>query len=92
MRLRTAHQGRVLTAPSQAWVDGALRKALQPDPARRYQEVAEFAYDLHHPNPEFMHGSRTPLIERNPVAFWKGLSLVLGVALLLLLAFAARRG
>jgi serine/threonine protein kinase len=93
-----AAQGRLVYRPLAgdaaavpAWVDGALRKALQPEPARRYQEPSEFVYDLRHPNPEFMHRRRTPLIERNPVAFWKGLALVLGVALLLLLlAFGVR--
>lgn len=64
-----------------AWIDGALRKALHPHPDRRYAEVAEFIHDLHHPRREFMNAVRPPLIERNPEALWKGVSLVLAVLL-----------
>ncbi|TGN40187.1 bifunctional protein-serine/threonine kinase/phosphatase [Marinobacter confluentis] len=64
------------------WVDGALRKALHPDPQRRYAEVSEFIYDLYHPRQEFVNAARPPLIERNPEALWKGLSLVLAVLLM----------
>jgi serine/threonine protein phosphatase PrpC len=69
-----------------AWVDGALRKAVHADPLRRYEEVSEFAYDLRHPNREFLSRRSPPLIERNPVAFWKGISLVLLFLLLALLS------
>ncbi len=59
------------------WVDGALRKAVQPDPAGRYEALSEFLYDLRHPNPRLGDTVRKPLMERNPVAFWKGLSGIL---------------
>jgi serine/threonine protein kinase len=65
-----------------AWVDAALRKALQIDPRRRYAEVAEFVYDLHHPNGAFLERTRTPLIERSPLLFWKAASFALMLALL----------
>jgi serine/threonine protein phosphatase PrpC len=68
------------------WADEALRRAVQADPARRYEDLAEFIYDLRHPNAAFLSRTRPALIERNPVAFWKGLSailLVLVVGLLL---------
>jgi serine/threonine protein kinase len=64
------------------WIEGALRKAVHPNPLQRYEEVAEFAYDLRHPNREFLSRRNPPLIERNPVAFWKGVSLALALALL----------
>ncbi|MFS2020479.1 protein kinase domain-containing protein [Massilia sp. CT11-108] len=64
-----------------AWVDAALHKALQIDPRRRYEDVAEFVYDLHHPNSAFAERRRTPLIERSPLLFWKAVSFGLGVAL-----------
>lgn len=64
-----------------AWVDAALHKALQIDPRRRYEDVAEFVYDLHHPNSAFAERRRTPLIERSPVLFWKAVSFGLGLAL-----------
>lgn len=64
------------------WIEGALRKAVHPNPMQRYDEVAEFAYDLRHPNREFLSRRSPPLIERNPVVFWKSVSLVLAVALI----------
>jgi serine/threonine protein phosphatase PrpC len=67
------------------WVEGALRRALQPDPFKRYEDAAEFAYDLRHPNREFLLRRSPPLIERNPLAVWKGLSAVLLLALMLAL-------
>jgi serine/threonine protein phosphatase PrpC len=66
------------------WVDGALRKAVHPDPDKRYGELSEFLFDLRHPNEAFLD-ARPPLIERNPLLFWKGLSFVLACAVLLLL-------
>jgi serine/threonine protein phosphatase PrpC len=67
------------------WVEGALRRALHPDPLKRYEDPAEFAYDLRHPNREFLLRRSPPLIERNPLVFWKGLSALLLLALLLAL-------
>ena len=64
-----------------AWVDDAIRKAVEPDPFERYEELSEFVYDLHHPNNAFLNKTRPPLIERNPVIFWKSISLVLFLAL-----------
>lgn len=69
-----------------AWVDDAIRKAVDPDPLKRYDELSEFVYDLHHPNRAFLTKTRPPLIERHPVAFWKAVSLILAVALLVVLA------
>jgi len=68
------------------WVDGALRKALHPDPTKRYQELSELIYDLRHPNPMFVNAGRAPLLERNPLLFWKGLSLGLFLIVVWLLA------
>ena len=68
-----------------AWIDGVLRKAVHPDPYKRYEELSEFVYDLRHPNEAFLRKTRQPLIERSPVAFWKGLSLVLAVLVLIML-------
>lgn len=68
-----------------AWIDGVLRKAVHPDPYKRYEELSEFVFDLRHPNKQLLTGPVTPLIERNPVRFWKMLSLVLAVAVVALL-------
>lgn len=57
-----------------SWIDGALRKAVSINPERRHTLLSEFVYDLSHPNPDYSRNERPPLIERNPVAFWRGLS------------------
>jgi serine/threonine protein phosphatase PrpC len=72
-----------------AWVDAALRKALQIDPRRRYEDVSEFVYDLHHPNSAFLERTRPPLIERSPLLFWKAMSF--GLVLALVADLALRR-
>ncbi|TVP53942.1 MAG: bifunctional protein-serine/threonine kinase/phosphatase [Halomonadaceae bacterium] len=71
------------TIPS--WVDETLRKAVHPNPNKRYQEISEFTADLRHPNPSFINRTRPPLIERSPVAFWQGLSAILAVVVVYLL-------
>jgi serine/threonine protein kinase len=60
-----------------AWIDGALKKAVHPDPYQRYEELSEFVFDLRHPNKNFLKTSPVPLIERDPLLFWKVLSAVL---------------
>ena len=69
-----------------AWVDEVLRRAVQPNPAKRYAELSEFVFDLRHPNPAFVNRHRPPLIERHPVRFWQGLCGVLCAALVWALA------
>ncbi|UCV27614.1 bifunctional protein-serine/threonine kinase/phosphatase [Ferribacterium limneticum] len=66
-----------------AWIDDAIRKAVEPDPFARHEELSEFIFDLHHPNHEFLNKTKPPLIERNPVIFWKSVSFVLMLALIL---------
>ncbi len=94
-RPRPAHRLRYTPARQhndklQPWVDGALRKAVHPNPARRYDTLSEFLYDLSHPNPRFSGESTQPLVERNPVAFWKGLSALLVLGNLILLYLLSR--
>lgn len=72
----------------QVWVDKALEKAVHPYPAKRYDTMSEFLYDLSHPNQGLLKASGKPLIERNPMAFWKGLavlSLLFNLVMLILL-------
>ena len=75
-----------------AWMDDAIRKAVQPDPLQRYDELSEFIYDLHHPNQAFLNKTRPPLIERNPVVFWKSVSFVLLLVIIVLLSGKATFG
>jgi serine/threonine protein kinase/serine/threonine protein phosphatase PrpC len=67
-----------------AWVDETIRKAVHPNPDKRYEDVSEFVFDLTHPNQSFLNKARPPLIERNPVAFWKSISFVLFLITILL--------
>lgn len=67
------------------WVDGALEKAVRLDPKRRYMVETELPYDLSHPNPEFIERHNRPLLERNPVGFWRGAALLSLFANLVLL-------
>ena len=68
------------------WVDEAIRKAVRPDPYKRYDEITEFVFDLRHPNQKFLNKARPPLIERSPVLFWKSVSLILALVIVFLLA------
>ncbi len=58
------------------WMDGAVRKAVDPQPDKRYPVFSEFLYDLCHPNAEFMKAGE-PLIERSPLAFWRAMAAIL---------------
>jgi serine/threonine protein kinase len=71
------------------WVDGAIKRAVHPDPAKRYAELSEFVFDLRNPKKDYLDRSR-PLLERDPLLFWKLLSAVLAVAVLALLVRLAR--
>jgi protein phosphatase len=66
------------------WIDVCLRKACAPRPSQRYESLSEFLRDLDVPNTALVaeHVDR-PVLERNPLRFWQGVSLVL---LLLLVA------
>jgi serine/threonine protein kinase len=69
-----------------AWIDGALKRCVHPDPAQRYESLSEFVFDLRHPNPRYLNSSAPPLIERNPLLFWKSASVILLVIIAVLLA------
>lgn len=68
-----------------AWLDFTLRKAVHPDPRQRYAELSEFTYDLRHPNSEAVASADPGLLERDPALFWKCVSFLLCVLLLVLL-------
>lgn len=71
------------------WVDGAIKRAVQVQPEKRYDSLSEFLYDLSNPNPLYTKDN-IPLIERNPLAFWRGLSalLLLGNLVLAVIFFS----
>jgi len=67
------------------WLDGMLRKSVHPDPSKRYHELSEFLYDLRNPNSKLATDDHRPLLERNPLRFWQGLSATLALLVLVLL-------
>ncbi len=73
-----------------AWLDAVLAKSLCPQPGKRQEVISEFAYDLQHPSAQFNKQARIPVIERDPVLFWKALSLLLGLSSFILLLLRAR--
>ena len=68
------------------WMEAALRRAVQLDPAKRYDSLSEFVFDLRHPNPNYATASAPPLIERNPNLFWKCTTAILAIIVIILLA------
>jgi len=68
------------------WIDDVLKKAVHPNPYKRYQELSEFTTDLRRPNKAFLNKTRPPLLERNPALFWKSISFFL-LAIIVLMLF-----
>jgi serine/threonine protein kinase len=66
-----------------AWIDGALRRTVAVDPYQRYGELSEFIYDLRHPN-EALQDTPTPLLDRNPLLFWKSIVVLLLIVIVFL--------
>jgi len=66
-----------------AWLDFTLQKALQPDPAQRYQALSEFIYDLRQPNPAFQ--APKSLLQLHPLWFWQSCVLLQSFVILWLL-------
>ncbi len=81
-----------LNAVVPPWLDSVILRSLDPDPERRYQLFSEMAYEV--ANPErvtFLHRKDAPLLERNPLLFYKSLCLALGLAVAVLALLLARR-
>jgi serine/threonine protein phosphatase PrpC len=71
-----------------AWLDAAIARAIAIDPAKRYRDVLEFAFEIE-------NGARSgrpaaprkkSLHEKNPLLFWQGLCALLLLALIFVLA------
>ncbi|MCG8667839.1 MAG: protein phosphatase 2C domain-containing protein [Pseudomonadales bacterium] len=53
------------------WMDGTLKKALQISAELRYESLSEFVHDLKIPNPVYLEAEQRPLLEKDPLLFWK---------------------
>ncbi len=73
-----------------AWVDGGAPPGDASRSGARYEVLSEFVHDLRHPNPAFTDTRGVPLIERDPLVFWRGMSLVLGVMVIVLVGLLVR--
>jgi serine/threonine protein kinase len=68
------------------WLDLALKKSTQAEPSLRYQSFSEFSTDLRKPNLSAIEDYQSqPIIQRNPVQFWQGVSALLFIILILVL-------
>lgn len=63
------------------WLDAVLQRALHPQADKRQAAVSEWVHDLRHPGAQYLAYRAPPLIERDPVTFWKALTLLLALAL-----------
>jgi serine/threonine protein phosphatase PrpC len=62
------------------WLDAVIMRAIAPEPERRYQHFSEMAYELEHPDQvQPYYRKDAPLLERNPLLFYKLLCAALGV-------------
>ncbi len=69
------------------WVDKAIHKSVSINPEQRFQILSEFIYALNTPASKLSQQEHVPLIQANPVRFWKGLSIILLLINLVLLYF-----
>lgn len=64
-----------LNASVPPWLEAIIMRAIAPEPDSRYQHFSEMAYDLEHPQSvEPFYRKDAPLLERNPLLFYKLLS------------------
>ncbi len=60
-----------------AWIDAALEKGVRLNPQRRYQALSEFMLDISTPNKDLSKTHSEPLLDKNPIGFWKAISILL---------------
>jgi hypothetical protein len=70
------------------WMDACLQKAVSPNPEKRYGLLSEFVTDFSKPNQSLLDKTTSqPLLERNPLAFWRGIVILQSVIILVLIYF-----
>lgn len=69
------------------WLDQILKKALNIEPMHRYEALTELIHDLEHPSKELLKSKAPTIIERDPLRFWQISCAVLGLLLLLSIAW-----
>jgi serine/threonine protein kinase len=73
------------------WLESLLLRTVAIEPERSYQNYSEMLFDIEHPSKvEPFHHKDAPLLERNPLLFYKaGFFILLALALYLLLKLIA---
>ncbi len=74
------------------WLDALILRACAIDPEQRYGHFSELVFDLANPRQvRPWHPAKAPLIERNPVLFWKCTAfLFAAIAIYLAIRLASR--
>lgn len=70
-----------------AWIDESLSRALATDPAQRFETAEEWLLNLEQAERQALSQRPRPLLEREPLKFWRGLacaSLLLHLLMLVL--------
>ena len=91
IKRRTYTSARAIRDDLPTWVDAALAKAVAKRPSERTEALSALTEDLQHPNASLVYDRPKPLIERNPLVFWKSLSALLALALVALLHLFVNR-
>ena len=91
-RFRAAKRPSGLNPNLPPWLESVLMRALAIRPERRYLNYSEMKFELDHPDQvSAFYAENLPLLERNPLGFYKvGFYVLLAVVLALVLA-ALRR-
>tara|TARA_R110000751_G_scaffold91266_3_gene179125 strand:- start:343310 stop:345067 length:1758 start_codon:yes stop_codon:yes gene_type:complete len=71
------------------WLDLTLRKALQPNPSMRYEAFSELQTNLSRPTTAILRDIQNkPLLQSNPLLFYKGLCVLQFLLLVVLIVFS----
>ncbi len=72
------------------WVDKALEKAVHIKPEHRFSILSEFTHAMCQPDSSLVNQDYVPLIKRNPLKVWQGISLILLLGNLVLIYLLLR--
>ena len=72
------------------WVDKALEKAVHIKPEHRFSILSEFTHAMSQPDSSLVNQDYVPLIKRNPLKVWQGISLILLLGNLVLIYLLLR--
>jgi serine/threonine protein kinase len=91
-RFHSARRATALNPNVPPWLEAVLLRALSPRPERRYQNYSEMLFELEHPEQVApFYAEDLPLLERDPLRFYRtGFFILLGAVIALLLVLLMR--